>query len=284
MKNLFLLPTEKPSRLCIDNSCDELNYCDVEGLSTKHTTNQNIYITSSEQIKDGDYVIENNRAKKQPYIGKCFYPENDGTITDEVLKRELLSVDYKGHYSTLAHEGNCKKIILTTDADLIADGVQEINDNFLEWFVENPSCESVEVESMGFNEVDCIIYKIIIPQEKPKTNLEILPFPELVENAARYVRGWGEDDDEKSFIAGANWYKQNYNNWFDYSVTKPPIGVEVLAQSGNWINEDYNIRGIRIGFQNEDENGPFVSAKWDNSGDIYEDCEEYKPTKWKFIN
>jgi hypothetical protein len=84
---------------------------------------------------------------------------------------------------------------------------------------------------------------------------------------------YAEDDGEKSFIAGANWYKQNYNNWFDYSVTKPPIGVEVLAQSDNWINEDYNIRGIRIGFQNEDENGPFVSAKWDNSGDIYEDCE-----------
>ena len=28
----------------------------------------------------------------------------------------------------------CKKIILTTDTDLIADGVQAIDDNFLEWF------------------------------------------------------------------------------------------------------------------------------------------------------
>jgi flavorubredoxin len=37
------------------------------------------------------------------------------------------------------------KIILTTDGDLIKDGVQSIDDEFLEWFVENPSCEEVEV-------------------------------------------------------------------------------------------------------------------------------------------
>jgi hypothetical protein len=36
------------------------------------------------------------------------------------------------------------KIILTTDQDLIKDGVQAIDDEFLEWFVKNPSCEEVE--------------------------------------------------------------------------------------------------------------------------------------------
>jgi len=29
---------------------------------------------------------------------------------------------------------SCKKIILTTDQDLIKDGVQSIDDEFLEWF------------------------------------------------------------------------------------------------------------------------------------------------------
>jgi hypothetical protein len=38
-----------------------------------------------------------------------------------------------------------KKIILTTDQDLIKDGVQAIDDEFLEWFTNNPSCEEVEV-------------------------------------------------------------------------------------------------------------------------------------------
>jgi hypothetical protein len=58
---------------------------------------------------------------------------------------------------------NAYKLILTTNKTIIQYGVQAIDDNFLEWFVKNPSCEVVEIESMGFNEVDCIIYKIIIP-------------------------------------------------------------------------------------------------------------------------
>jgi len=72
-----------------------------------------------------------------------------------------------------------KKIILTTDTTLIKDGVQAIDDDFLEWFVKNPSCEIVEVErgylGMGgfvkSNEPiskDKIEYKIIIPKEEPK--------------------------------------------------------------------------------------------------------------------
>jgi hypothetical protein len=91
---------------------------------------------------------------------------------------------------------SCKKIILTTDQDLIKDGVQAIDDEFLEWFVKNPSCEFVEVDKeedelvspknpkIRFNYLqdppsfisaeslnNMILtykYKIIIPQEKPK--------------------------------------------------------------------------------------------------------------------
>jgi hypothetical protein len=71
-------------------------------------------------------------------------------------------------------EGNFKnKVILTTDQDLIKDGVQKIDDEFLEWFIKNPSCEEVDV-------IDCTKillpeegwytfgYKIIIPKEEPK--------------------------------------------------------------------------------------------------------------------
>jgi hypothetical protein len=101
-----------------------------------------------------------------------------------------------------------KKIILTTDQDLIKDGVQSIDDEFLEWFVKNPSCEEVEIEKtfvtnsgLGYQEYAVldsnfkvieintkipqtsyylgkvtildsyeyvISYKIIIPQEEPK--------------------------------------------------------------------------------------------------------------------
>jgi hypothetical protein len=40
------------------------------------------------------------------------------------------------------------KIILTTDQDLIKDGVQAIDDEFLEWFVNNTSCEEVEIKTI----------------------------------------------------------------------------------------------------------------------------------------
>jgi hypothetical protein len=133
MKNIHLIPTDKPSRLCIDNSCDELNYSEIEGLSSKHITNQNIYITSDEEIKEGDWIIWNKKIVK------------------------AIDTDY---YST-------KKIILTTDQDLINDGVQAIDDTFLEWFVKNPSCEEVEVEP-DYDEIRGDYYRIVILQEETK--------------------------------------------------------------------------------------------------------------------
>ncbi len=53
-----------------------------------------------------------------------------------------------------------KKIILTTDQDLIKDGVQAIDDEFLEWFVKNPSCEYVP-----------IITTIVLNESTYKTNI-----------------------------------------------------------------------------------------------------------------
>ena len=76
------------------------------------------------------------------------------------------------------------KVILTTDQDLIKDGVQAIDDEFLNWFVKNPGCEEVEVEKICNNcgDINCIhaicssqisknkgvTYKITIPKEEPK--------------------------------------------------------------------------------------------------------------------
>jgi hypothetical protein len=167
MKNIHILPTDKPSRLSILNS-GKLNL-GAEIISSSNSRPQNIFFTSDEEIKEGDWVIENHTFKREPYIGKCFYPKNDGTVTDEVLKRDLLSVNYEGHYETLARKHNCKKIILTTDQDLIKDGVQSIDDTFLEWFVKNPSCEEVEVEP-DYDEIRGDYYRIVILQEETKSN------------------------------------------------------------------------------------------------------------------
>ena len=70
---------------------------------------------------------------------------------------------------------------MTTDQELIKDGVQAIDDEFLEWFVKSPSRENVKVELIeeipsgftfgmfGNDEPPTeLVYKIIIPKEEPK--------------------------------------------------------------------------------------------------------------------
>jgi hypothetical protein len=146
MKNLHLIPTDKPSRLHLGNS--GLVLC--ESVLSKYTINgQHIYITSDEEIKEGDWWL--NRDDNKIYHNVFWQLANNAP--------------------------SCKKIILTTDQDLIKDGVQPIDDEFLEWFVKNPSCEKVEVEKDEFYSHKAFIkgknaitydYKIIIPKEEAK--------------------------------------------------------------------------------------------------------------------
>jgi hypothetical protein len=130
MKNLHLLPTEKPSRLYKDdNQVLTLNTHPVlKGIFTNGIgSNQNIYITSDEEIKEGWILVNGFILRQVDYI--------DGYMV----------IDTTGGKH---HNSVCEKIILTTDQDLIKDGVQAIDDEFLEWFVKNPSCESVEIEEV----------------------------------------------------------------------------------------------------------------------------------------
>jgi hypothetical protein len=148
MKNIFLLPTDKPSRLAKHSSGSfhiVANKSHKKGLY--NMTNQNIYITSSEEIKYNDY-----------YLGE------DGLI----------------YCLVTTVNSNGKKIILTTDQELIKDGVQSIEEDFLQWFVKNPSCEEVVVKSQHIDEfgnyiddcfhskTDSYVYKIIISKEEIK--------------------------------------------------------------------------------------------------------------------
>jgi hypothetical protein len=171
MKNIHILPTDKPSRLHLAYGKDY--YLSVEPfvqLDTKNYKTFNIYITSNEEIKEGDkdfYIIANDRDKtwinRLEKVVECKIDPKHGKVL--ILSSGFIYVD----------EG-CK-IILTTDQDLIKDGVQAIDDEFLEWFVKNPSCEEIELEeiekykSTTYDQPDRFIgydYKIIIPKEEPK--------------------------------------------------------------------------------------------------------------------
>jgi len=135
MKNIHVLPTDKPSRLYFykgdDTNPTQYGLRSLKSLPFKYSfTNQHIYITSDEVKKNGEWVLSN---------------------INEIVK-----------FCSLYCQNSYKKIILTTNLDLIKDGVQSIDDDFLEWFVKNPSCEEVDFEVVDDN---IQWYKIINPRK-----------------------------------------------------------------------------------------------------------------------
>jgi len=175
MKNIHLILTDKPSRLQLNVNTRKLilfNNIQSENESV-HLSNQNMYITSNEEIQEGDWVID-GYILRHPDLKNKF--NGDTNPIKKLLQKGDLWKFYDG---TSGYGSTCKKIILTTDPILIADGVQSIDDEFLEWFVKNPTCEFVEVDEEKHFEVDkskranplngfYYLHKIIIPQEEPK--------------------------------------------------------------------------------------------------------------------
>jgi len=150
MKNIHILPTDKPTWLhksLLSGVLRKSSSC-IDDM--KQAQGMNIYITSEEDIKDGDWCMD-------------------------IISKYI----YKASLTPKTKWENQKKIILTTDTQLIKDGVQAIDDDFLEWLVKNPSCEFVEVKEKQHFEADkskrinplngvYYSYKITIPQEEPK--------------------------------------------------------------------------------------------------------------------
>jgi cell fate (sporulation/competence/biofilm development) regulator YlbF (YheA/YmcA/DUF963 family) len=151
-----------------------------EGADVLH---QYLYITSNEKIKQGDW---------------CIY--DSGEVIQYLVK---LNTD------------NLKKIILTDNPDLIAEGVQPIDNEFLEWFVKNPSCEFINIESWKIDKEWDVIYQhfnpiypqktkyqIILPQEEPKQikcycghtiTCDCEPLQETLEEAAEEAKQRAEN-------------------------------------------------------------------------------------------
>jgi hypothetical protein len=122
MKNIHILPTENPSILYakddnykLANSTMAMDWY----ISSAGYKPYNIYITSDEEITGFEHNIW-------------------------VIKGERIFLWQ--NTMALVFDNKPRKIILTTDQDLIKDGVQAIDDEFLEWFVKKPSCERVEVD------------------------------------------------------------------------------------------------------------------------------------------
>jgi hypothetical protein len=133
MKNIHILSTDKPSRIAYYQESTSYNEPILQLVS--HTSSdykyQNIYITSEEEIKINDY------------------------ITDGYLVWQ-----WKDNSSLLGR----KKVVLTTNQDLITCGVQSVDDKFLEWVIKNPTCDFVKTEKW-LNDEGNVIYSRILPKE-----------------------------------------------------------------------------------------------------------------------
>jgi hypothetical protein len=226
MKNIYVLPTNKPSRLFLNKVNNKLLLEDISNPSLKKVlpsgSYQNIYITADLEIKEGEWFITT-----LGYLHRChtknsktiYYVTNSGGIA--------IGAEY------------CKKVILTTYPDLIADGVQAIDGDFLHWFVKNSSCEYVEVkkgklqtndDGQKYGFPDMSLYEIIIPQEPKQENCctpvgqikryvdcvgcDKKPKEKTIEELAfeKYPRSMSEKDSElrNEFINDAKCQKNNY--------------------------------------------------------------------------
>lgn len=178
MQNLFLIPIDKLREGHILGKCiKELfdvkigQFVKVYYLmfSEEYFQPYDILITSDDEINLGDW---------------CFQVEtNEIFKIKEILEKQqvYLDTDGKTHYDNF-DPWNVKKIIMTTNSDLIADGVQSIDDKFIEWFINNSDCKFIKVMYLGnFNKVDS--YELILPKQSNKwklSNIETAKFIDIL--------------------------------------------------------------------------------------------------------
>jgi len=171
---------------------------------------RNLYITMNGSFSRGEYVT-------------------DGI---EVIKATPKLVNAQG----LLDRRQWKKIVLTTDQDLIKDDVQAIEDDFLEWFVKNPNCEEVDV-------IDCT--KILLPEEGWYTFGYKIIIPE--DDARTYVMKDGylipkeEDIDEETI---EEYFLSSMKNVLQYKND---------AQAIRFMEKYYEAKKEKEGVYNEEE-------------------------------
>jgi hypothetical protein len=212
MKNIHILSIEKPRTYKGGKVSTFMTVASM--MPTEFVPS--MYITNYELIKEGDW---------------CLFG------IDALKPVKIVGVKHKQIYLA-----DCKKIILTTDQDLIKDGVQAIDDDFLNWFVNNPSCESVEIVSElnlnGKNGLDRarFIYKIIIPKEEPKqeTTLE-----EFIKKAyLSRLEDCLQVDFEDGVKLGVKWQSERSYSEEDFKLFARQYFREIKMDKSNLLWED----------------------------------------------
>ena len=234
MKNIHLLPTTKEQHSIIQKHTGLL----LVQTPGKHYSGKklNLYITNDEEIKVGDWFI---------------------SLYSNSIQKEL-------KLDCTLNKDAYKKIILTTDQSL--DGVQAIDDEFLEWFVKNPTCEEVVVNELRFfnpdtNESAHCKWELDIPSEEPKQTDEKgrpmtywggleEPKQETLEEAVKnycikkYSVWVSNSDESDDFINGAKWQQERSYSEEDMAESfmacwkaNVPEGFECKLSFNEWFEQ-----------------------------------------------
>lgn len=149
MRNIHLIPTDKPSRLFFNKIENKfvLDYDFEDTIKEDWFQDYHIYITIDGDIFENDYIIT-----------------KDGRL---VQVSYILSKDVDG----------ASKVILTSDQDLIDDGVQPITNTFAEWFVKNPTCEYLHLGY--YSENGTKMYSPIIPSNDVEEEKKVITLEDL---------------------------------------------------------------------------------------------------------
>jgi hypothetical protein len=222
MKNIHLIPTDKPSMLWMTKLGNLTRCHDIRPIKEALGNNVNIYITNDKEIKEGDY----------------YYNERLNQVFQAIRK---------SGYNTTDKEF---KVILTTNKSLIKDGLQTIDDEFLEWFCsKNGKVDFVKI----VNDVECLpmpnihinkhIYKIIIPQEEPKQET----LEEFIKKYQKNKTYWNLNEKNDTAInirIGAKWqqkrmYSEEEVEDLIYKVCGTVARLQGITLNGNHIDTAY---------------------------------------------
>jgi hypothetical protein len=191
------------------------------------------------KIKNELYIIDNEEIL--PYNSDIF---QTGAFYHKDAAGDVHIINKDTHYP---NPNFCSRIILTTDKSLFKYGVQTIDDDFLNWFTNNPNCQEVEIDyqTTGLkNGIWQYHYKIIIPQQNPKQET-------LEEALSHYIKDMKEVPSLKLGLEIIKRNKQtnnvdiennvlyiNNNILFDYNNFTPITGTKVQPYTYPDMNED----------------------------------------------
>lgn len=185
--NIFLYPTNEPSQLYRIIGSNDLGKTSNDPYYTENmgggTQNQYVVVISNDPIKVGDWTLMFDS------VGNLFLGHEP---------QQYLGIEHGHHLND-----GLRKIVLSNDPKLTSTGVQPIDEDFLEWLVNNPTCKFIKTYWNPLNNE----YDFMFPKKET-----------LEEAAEEYSKlkvnkdGLMSDKQVKDFIAGANWQGERMYN------------------------------------------------------------------------